>query len=120
VNAVLDRFESAGFHVRAVDVRSWALARAGRASCQEGITAVLDIGWNGASVVLIHHGEPIYQRELTDAGEGLLRRSLIAELGLGVRPLRPADVAACPPHLADAGANPAMTLAMGLAMYPES
>ena len=66
----LDLFEEAGFDVQALDVQAWALARACRplVDLQSGITAVLEIGWSSANLVVLHQGGVVYVRQLQDSG----------------------------------------------------
>jgi Tfp pilus assembly PilM family ATPase len=67
---LLDLIEAAGFDARAMDVRSCALARAcaSIASAPPGITALLDLGWASASLVLVYSGMVVYVRGLNEAG----------------------------------------------------
>ena len=69
-NQLLDLVESAGFDAVAMDVRSCALARAcaGVAAAPPGITALLDLGWASASLVLMYAGMVVYVRALSDGG----------------------------------------------------
>ena len=83
--AVLDPFEAEGLHVRALDVRPAALARACapllRADAA-GITGIVDLGWSAATLSLMHRGVAIYGRTLGDSGIGKLYLTLAARLGL--------------------------------------
>jgi type IV pilus assembly protein PilM len=82
-DAILDPFCTEGFHVVAMDTRPWAMARAASpVAAPDGITAVLDIGWSGALMVLIHGGVVVYQRTMNEIGLGILARTLRDELKL--------------------------------------
>jgi type IV pilus assembly protein PilM len=67
---LLDLVEGAGFDVVGLDVRSCALARAcaGIISPPPGITALLDLGWSSASLVLVYNGMVVSVRGLNEAG----------------------------------------------------
>jgi type IV pilus assembly protein PilM len=80
----LDVLESAGLDVRALDVRSCATARAcgGLVTPPPGITAMLDLGWASASLVLVYSGSIVYARGLGDASIGRLSAALAKQLGL--------------------------------------
>jgi type IV pilus assembly protein PilM len=68
-DALLEPFETVGFNVVAIDARCWTLARACSAYESPGtITAVLNIGWNAALLVLVRSGVVVYQRTLADSG----------------------------------------------------
>jgi type IV pilus assembly protein PilM len=81
---LLDRVESAGFNIVALDVRCCALARACAAMASEppGITALLDLGWTSASLALMHAGMVVYVRALPESGTGGLCQALAARLKL--------------------------------------
>lgn len=82
-DALLDPFDTEGFNVIAIDAHCCALARACRTEEAEGtITAVLDLGWNGAMLCLVRDGTIIYQRWLADAGLGVLQNAVINEFQL--------------------------------------
>jgi Tfp pilus assembly PilM family ATPase len=70
--ALLDVVESAGLDAVAMDSRSCALARACGASVAPlpAITALLDLGWSSASLVLVYSGMVVYVRTLAEAGIG--------------------------------------------------
>jgi Tfp pilus assembly PilM family ATPase len=65
-NALLDVFEDIGFHVAALDVRGAAAVRA----CQPlvlpvpQVTAILDVGWQSASLLFVCGRSLIYERSL--------------------------------------------------------
>ena len=81
---LLDRVESAGFNIVALDVRCCALARACAAMASEppGITALLDLGWSSASLALMHAGMIVYVRALPESGTGALCQALATRLKL--------------------------------------
>jgi Tfp pilus assembly PilM family ATPase len=83
-NQLLDLVESAGFDAVAMDVRSCALARAcaGIAAAPPGITALLDLGWASASLVLMYSGMVVYVRALTDGGINRVYDALTKRLRL--------------------------------------
>src|SRR5688572_2895186 len=66
--ALLDLVEHAGFNVVAIDARCCALARAcgGMASPPPGLTAILELGWSSASLVLLHDGVVVSERALAE------------------------------------------------------
>jgi type IV pilus assembly protein PilM len=77
-DALLDPFEQFGFSVLAIDTRAWALARASTTyAAPDGITALVDIGWSSALVVLLDEaGVVIYQRDLRESGLSILLRAI--------------------------------------------
>jgi Tfp pilus assembly PilM family ATPase len=82
-DALLDAFESARLQVDAVDVAPCALARAcAPAVGNDGITAILDLGWTSGVLSLLHQGAVIYGRVLADAGVAHLHTALARRLGL--------------------------------------
>ena len=80
--AILDPFEAEGLNVCALDVRPAAYARACRALLGEprSLTALLDVGWSGASLNLMHRGVVIYGRTLADGGIAKLYQTLAHRL----------------------------------------
>jgi Tfp pilus assembly PilM family ATPase len=56
-DAVIQPFEDDGLDVLAFDAEAWALARACAplAAPPGRITALLDLGWNGCRLVVVHH-----------------------------------------------------------------
>lgn len=76
-DALLDLFEMSGLNVRALDLPTYSLARACEpALAGKGTTAVVDLGWQAARLVVLYRGVVTYERELGDAGV----RSLAATL----------------------------------------
>jgi Tfp pilus assembly PilM family ATPase len=82
--ALLDLVEGAGFSVVAIDARCCALARAcgGLASPPPGLTAILDLGWSGASLVLLHDGVVVSERALAESGTDQLYDAFSTRLRL--------------------------------------
>jgi Tfp pilus assembly PilM family ATPase len=82
-NPMLDVFETAGMLVQTIDVGSCALARACAPLISEnGMTAILDMGWSAAVLTLIHRGAIVYGRSLADGGIGQLHATLTSKLKL--------------------------------------
>jgi Tfp pilus assembly PilM family ATPase len=77
--ALIDPFERQGADVVALDSASWALARAlGRSAAEPGcIVAVADLGFSGASLVLLGEASVLYQRHLPEAGVASLYRTVM-------------------------------------------
>jgi Tfp pilus assembly PilM family ATPase len=83
--ALLEAFESQGFDVRAIDVQSWAMARA----CEGKIAALQAVGllqmdWDASLLVLLYQGVVVYERILGDAGLKHLCDAVAAKLGVDV------------------------------------
>lgn len=68
--ALLDLVEHTGFNVVAIDARCRALARAcgGLAASPPGLTAIFELGWSSASLVLLHDGVVVSERALAECG----------------------------------------------------
>lgn len=81
---LLDCFESHGMDVVALDVRACAIARAAAPLVRSdaAISAILDLGWGSAMVVMLYGGAIVYSRSLSDAGTRSLHESLHKTLGL--------------------------------------
>lgn len=70
-DALIEPLERAGFHVVALDLEAWAVARVVAESGGVGadsLLAVADLGWSSATLVLIYQGKVVYERSLTAAG----------------------------------------------------
>lgn len=96
---LLDMFEAAGLTCQALDVRGCATVRACEPlwSGQSGVSAILDLGWSGAVLLVVYRGVIVYQRTLSEGGIGRLHellcgsmeldddvaRFVLAEVGLG-------------------------------------
>ena len=66
---VLDPFENAGFDVLALDSQLHGLVRASqREMADDGITAILQLGWSAATLVLVADGRIVYHRTMADCG----------------------------------------------------
>jgi type IV pilus assembly protein PilM len=78
----LNVLESAGLDVTTLDVRTCALARACSpvAAPVPAITALLDLGWSSASLVLVYSGMIVYVRPINDAALGRIHESLQKQL----------------------------------------
>jgi Tfp pilus assembly PilM family ATPase len=88
---LLDLLEAEGLDVCAMDVQPWAAARAcGTLSESAGTpeaghgaaTGVLDWGWTGAALVLLHKGVVVYERRLPDSGLRPLHAALCQRLSV--------------------------------------
>jgi len=82
-NLMLDRFESVGLDVVALDTAAWSLARACRPLCQGDtqITGILDLGWSSARLAVLYGGVIIYERVVSEGGLGHLHTSLVDRTG---------------------------------------
>ena len=81
---LLDLFESGGWHVMAMDIEPWAMARAcgvHNPHCAD-MLAALDLGATHTHFVLMHEHVIVYDRQLNGVGVGPLRQSLIDQLRL--------------------------------------
>jgi len=83
-NAVLDVLEGAGLRVQALDTHVCALVRAYAPLLvgSAGVVGVMDIGWKGCTLVVLHQGTVIYQRKLPEAGIARLSTTLAEQLKL--------------------------------------
>ncbi|MHC4996241.1 MAG: hypothetical protein ACYTGQ_14450, partial [Planctomycetota bacterium] len=79
-HAWMNLFECHGWRVRAIDTTANAVSRAIEPLLEQhhDITALIDIGWTGAQIVVLHQGVVIYSRLLGEMGligvHALLRR----------------------------------------------
>ena len=73
-DSLLDTFENEGFDVRALDIPAAAMARACRPLLgdEDGISAILDIGWASSRLALLHQGVIVYERNLANSGVAAL------------------------------------------------
>jgi Tfp pilus assembly PilM family ATPase len=86
-DAVMDPIENEGLSVTALDVRAAALARACHpllAADAHAITGIVDLGWTGATLSLMHQDVAIYGRTLGDCGLLRLYHTLSSRLGLEI------------------------------------
>jgi len=67
---MLDALQDAGLDVIAMDIEGWAMGRAARAHLLRatGTSAVLAIGWQAATLALMHGTTLVYKRILSSAG----------------------------------------------------
>jgi len=81
---MLETFESEGLEVVALDVRASALARATTPlhPAAGAVSAVLDMGWAGSTLVMLHGGAVVYGRLLSDGGLKALGEALNTRLNL--------------------------------------
>ena len=80
---LLDAFETQGFEVEAVDLRACAIARvAARLNGNEddAVTGILDLGWTGATLVLLHRDTIVYERRISEGGLQKLHEELLRRL----------------------------------------
>lgn len=93
---LIDLFASADLEIAGIDTRSWAMARACSQSVEDatGIVILLDIGWSGALLVMLHHGIVIYERLLNEGAIKNLIASVETELKIS-RPLAHHVLAQC-------------------------
>ena len=83
-NAVLDVFETAGLQVRGLDVHSCAVHRAcaQMTGDSNGLSVVVDLGWNDARLVVLGEEVVIYERSLSDSGLNRVHLGLRSKLEL--------------------------------------
>ncbi|MBY0261075.1 MAG: hypothetical protein K2Q20_01940 [Phycisphaerales bacterium] len=76
----------AGLDVTAIDSPLTALARAaaGSAGSPPQLTAVLDLGWQGGHLLLMHGALPVYQRSATELGIARLCQQLATPADAGL------------------------------------
>jgi Tfp pilus assembly PilM family ATPase len=88
--ALLDVFEGGGLEVIALDARFGALQRAcGAQLSTSGITVILDLEWNRATLLLLYQNTVVYQWTLADGGIRHLSKSLSASLSLEEEMVQP-------------------------------
>lgn len=77
-------FVDCGYSVLALDTRSWALARAYESlrTIESAITAIIEISWDQAHLVVMHGRLVAYERSLKDGGIGHLIDTLTANAQL--------------------------------------
>ena len=83
-NGIIDLFEGAGMGVRALDVASWAVARACAPALKDsrGMAALLNVGWGAAELVVVAEGIVAYERVLAEHGMNRLHSRLANKLDL--------------------------------------
>ncbi|MBM4018483.1 MAG: hypothetical protein FJ288_09190 [Planctomycetes bacterium] len=81
--AVLAAFDGSGLQVQALDARLAAVARAcGPVLSPDGITAVLDLEWTGAMLLLVHQATVFYKRTVSEGALKQLVKALMEGLGV--------------------------------------
>ncbi|OHB77359.1 MAG: hypothetical protein A2Z25_12855 [Planctomycetes bacterium RBG_16_55_9] len=83
-DAFIDLFEGAGFHVRALDIRIAAAARAclGLTVSPPALTSILDIGWDSTKLLLVCGRTVIYERPFRNKCLAKLRSKLGETFGI--------------------------------------
>jgi len=81
-HAIADTLELAGLDVVALDMRSLALARAAATQTATGMSAVIDVGWGGALLLLALEGVTLYTRHVDTASIQKLYHVLEDRLGV--------------------------------------
>jgi type IV pilus assembly protein PilM len=83
---LLDAFEQQGMEVVSLQPRACALARATAQlmATEKSMSAILDFGWNAATLVLVHQGIVFYERKIVEGGLGRLHRELCQRLNIDV------------------------------------
>jgi type IV pilus assembly protein PilM len=81
---LLDVFDHAGLTVQALDLRNAALVRACSAvgAGPQAVTAILDIGWQRAELILVYRDVILYERRIPEGGVKELSGRLVKALGL--------------------------------------
>ncbi|HEX4793483.1 MAG TPA: pilus assembly protein PilM [Humisphaera sp.] len=82
VNPLLEAFDQQHLEVVALDARCAVLARAieSTPADEKSITAILDYGWNAATLVLMRQGIVFYERKIVESGLSRLHRELCERL----------------------------------------
>lgn len=80
-DALLDSLEDYGFNVVGIDVSYCAVLRACTPllSGTGDTTAILDLGWSAARLILVRGGVVVYQRTLPECGGRALRESMVKQ-----------------------------------------
>ena len=80
--ALLDALESQGLDVHALDAESCAIVRACRPVLDPagGMSAVLDLGYGAARMLIVYRGAIVYTRSIDDAGAARLLAGLQRQL----------------------------------------
>lgn len=76
-NKLMDMFEAHGASVRALDVRSCALARALGSYTASGVTGVVELSWDVTRLVALLGDVVLYERCVEDAGIRAVREEII-------------------------------------------
>lgn len=77
-NEYLDLFEAQGLNVCALDVQSAAIVRACKPLIRDpqAVTAILDVGWMSARLILLFRGQIVFERTLEESGVAPVHRML--------------------------------------------
>ena len=83
-HAAVDLFEECGMVVRAIDVKPCALTRACSPLLEgsDGVTAILNVGWGIAEMVIVQEETVIFERTLVESNLNQLHMSLVAKYAL--------------------------------------
>lgn len=81
-NALLDLLEAHGAGVRALDVRSCALARSLGSVTTSGVTGVVELSWDVTRLVVMLGDVVLYERCVEDAGLRVVREEIIRIMGV--------------------------------------
>jgi Tfp pilus assembly PilM family ATPase len=83
-DALLDAVEQTGMRAAALEPRSVALARAcgPMVAGREGICAVTDLAWEGATTTVLYRSTVVYHRFVPELGIGVVSRTLVQGLGV--------------------------------------
>ena len=83
-HAAVDLFEEAGMVVRAIDVKPCAVSRACSPllAGSDEITAIINIGWGFAEMVIVQNEIVIFERTLVETNLNQLHMSLMAKYAL--------------------------------------
>lgn len=80
---LIEPLERRRLNVSVLDTQGWALARACGPMMEEdgGMVAAVDLGWIAATLVLLHQGAVVYERQLGSLGIRTLSEALRKEHG---------------------------------------
>lgn len=83
-DALLDLFEDAGWHIKALDLTSCALARAcaSAISARDAMTAMIDLGATHTTFTLTHQSIVAYERRIPDFSIAAIRETIASHIGL--------------------------------------
>ena len=87
VESVIEPLEAAGFEVCAMDVKSLALVRALERQVAGGagkarVMAIVNFGYGGAGVIMVHRGRVVYERDLPGVGLDFTESALTGAIGV--------------------------------------
>ena len=119
-DSILDPFDTVGLDVLSLDSGSLAAARAcaNVLGGQGGISAILDLGWRSASLIILHDQTIIYDRPLGEAGIEQLYKDLSNSLGIKFDVI---DIVisqtACPVVTSETGSDAHREIALAIASH---